>query len=284
MSTSKLDKVFKLKKHRILNMYCTAGFPQLESTIPVMKSLQYAGADIIELGIPYSDPIADGPVIQESNATAIANGISIHKIFDQLSDLKNEITVPVILMGYLNPVLQFGFEKFCAEAERLGVSGIILPDLPMQEYDDHYVKTFKKYNLQFIFLITPATSPDRIKQFDKRTGGFLYAVSAAGTTGEKASSAHKVGNYQQSSFETNSLENTRESDENKEQVAYFKRLQTMKLRHPILIGFGISDKKSFDNACKFAAGAIIGSAYIKALKNEGEIEAITREFVERIIL
>ncbi len=283
MSISKLDTVFKHKKHRVLNMYCTAGFPQLDSTMRVMKSLQNAGADIIELGIPYSDPIADGPVIQESNAAAIANGISIYKIFEQLSELKNEITVPVILMGYLNPVLQFGFEKFCAEAERVGVAGIILPDLPMQEYDDHYVKIFEKYHLQFIFLITPATSPERIKQFDKRTGGFLYAVSSAGTTGEKTTPDPETGNNQRPFFKEDTGEKISDSNKNTEQVAYFKRLQNMELRHPVLIGFGISDKNSFDNACIYAAGAIIGSAYIKALKSEGELESITNQFIERII-
>lgn len=253
---NKLNELFRHKKTGILNMYCTAGFPKLESTPEVLLSLQTAGADIIEIGIPYSDPVADGPTIQKSNMIALENGISIELLFQQLFNLNGRITVPTILMGYLNPVLQYGMERFCADAHVAGVSGIILPDLPMHEFQENYKELFIKYQLHFIFLVTPETSEDRIRKADKLSNGFLYAVSSSSTTGKE------------SSLET--------------QAPYFKRLQAMNLKNPVLIGFGIKDRNTFEEACSHANGAIIGSAYINALTTGEDIDGITRDFISTI--
>ena len=270
---NRLDKLFSEKNKSILNVYCTAGYPHLNSTIEVMDALQQSGADIIELGIPYSDPIADGPVIQQSNMQALENGMNIHLLFNQLKNWNNsphpELSrragvggIPLILMGYMNPVLQFGIEKFCEAAAEVGVDGIILPDLPMYEFETEYQQYFKKHNLKFIFLVTPETSAERIKQIDKLSSGFVYAVSSSSTTG--------------------SSQNTVNTKAINDQEAYFRKLQQMNLANPILIGFGIKDKESFDAACKFANGAIIGSAYIKALQNVTDISSTTKDFINGI--
>lgn len=254
---NKLDKTFSTGKKNILNIYCTAGYPALDSTAQVMLSLQRHGADIIELGIPYSDPVADGPVIQQSNMQALHNGISIQKIFSQLNEIKEQLNIPVILMGYLNPVLQYGIENFCREAAAHGVSGIILPDLPMYEYEHLYKPLFKKYGLHFIFLISPQTSEERIRLADKLSSGFLYAVSSSATTGKET--------------------------DFKSQETYFQKIKNMNLKNPVLIGFGIKDKTTFNFACHYAAGAIIGSAYIKALEKSNDIDATTASFIQDII-
>ncbi len=250
---NKLDILFSQRQQNILNMYCTAGYPQLESTQTVMLALQQHGADIIELGIPYSDPIADGPVIQLSNMQALSNGISIKKIFSQLMGIKDQLQVPVILMGYLNPVMQYGLENFCRDAAAAGVSGVILPDLPLYEFENVYQEVFNRYGLSFIFLISPQTSSARIKKADKFSRGFLYAVSSAATTGK------------QTDFSA--------------QESYFQKIKEMPLKNPVLIGFGIKDSETFGLACKYAAGAIIGSAYIKALENSGDIGQTTADFI-----
>ncbi|MEX1203540.1 MAG: tryptophan synthase subunit alpha [Ferruginibacter sp.] len=253
---NKLDIVFAAKKKRILNMYCTAGFPKLHSTTEVLLALQESGADIIELGIPYSDPIADGQVIQQSNMIALENGISIATILTQLQVVKEQLTVPVILMGYLNPVMQYGLEKFCAAAANAGVSGIILPDLPMYEYEMFYQSIFKKHGLHLIFLISPQTSEQRMQMADKLSGGFLYAVSSAATTGKDTS------------FEA--------------QVPYFKKIKNSQFRLPVLIGFGIKSNEDFEMASRYAAGAIIGSAYIKAIEHTSNISQTTAKFIKGI--
>ncbi len=253
---NKLDELFSIKKNRLLNIFCTAGYPRKESTTDVILALQKHGADMIEIGMPYSDPIADGPVIQQSNMIALQNGMNMSLLFEQLNDIKEQIRIPIILMGYLNPVLQYGMEKFCEDASRAGVSGIILPDLPMYEYETYYSSIFKKQGLHFIFLVTPETSNERIKKADKLSRGFLYAVSSSATTG---------GVGQQCSPED-----------------YFERLQAMKLKNPVLIGFGISDKESFKRACSYASGAIIGSAYIKALSHSENIDHDTALFIAGI--
>lgn len=255
-SLNKLDVLFASRKKSILNIYCTAGFPKLDDTGTVMLALQDSGADIIELGMPYSDPIADGPVIQQSNMQAIENGIDIHKIFAQLNEIKQQLTVPVILMGYLNPVMQYGVENFCRDAAAAGVAGIILPDMPLYEYENVYEPVFAKYGLHFIFLVSPQTSEKRIRLADKLSKGFLYAVSSASTTGGLSD----IGL----------------------QKEYFARLKNMKLKNPLLIGFGIKDKQSFDFACQYAAGAIIGSAFIKALAHTQDIRQETAHFVQHI--
>ncbi|MEO6537743.1 MAG: tryptophan synthase subunit alpha [Ferruginibacter sp.] len=253
---NRIDELFAKKKHGILNIYCTAGFPKIDSLLQVIPALQQHGADIIEVGIPYSDPIADGPVIQQSNMQALHNGMSIKILFGQLNVLKGKLTVPVILMGYLNPVLQYGIEKFCEDAAATGISGIILPDVPLHEYELLYKKTFEKYKLHFIFLISPETNEERIKKADRSSKGFLYAVSSSATTGNNNST--------------------------QSQEAYFTKLKGRKFKNQVLIGFGIKDKHSFDNACKYAAGAIIGTAYINAIAASTDLNEATATFIKSI--
>lgn len=254
---SRITELFQKKNKRVLNVYCTAGYPQLNSTLEVMKALQDNGADMIELGMPYSDPLADGPVIQASGAKALENGMSIAVLFQQLKDLRKTIRVPVLLMGYMNPVLQYGFEKFCAAAAYVGVDGLILPDLPIYEFETEYGPVIKRYELDFVFLITPETSPERIAKVDSLSSGFLYAVSSSSTTGK-------------------------DKDMN-DQLEYFEKLHEMPLRNPALVGFGIRDKATFDTACKYTNGAIIGSAYIRALENTKDINAATAAFLKSIL-
>lgn len=254
---NRIDKLFSEKKKNVLNVYCTAGYPQLHSTIDIMKALQENGADIIELGMPYSDPLSDGPIIQQSNMIALENGMSIPFLFKQLKNFRDTIQLPVILMGYMNPVLQFGMERFCEVAAATGIDGIILPDLPMYEFETVYKGYFIKHNLRFIFLVTPETSEERIRKIDKLSSGFIYAVSSSATTGNNKPI--------------------------EEQEAYFKKLERMNLKNPVLVGFGIKDKKTFQAACKYSNGAIIGSAYINALKNNTDIAQTTKEFLNSIL-
>ncbi len=264
---NRLDKLFSEKKTNVLNMYCTAGYPKLNSTIEVINALQDSGADIIELGIPYSDPIADGPVIQQSNMQALENGMSIPVLFEQLKSIRNSPSgdggIPIILMGYMNPVLQFGIEIFCEIAAQVGIDGVILPDLPMYEFETQYQQYFKKYDLKFIFLVTPETSEERIRQIDKHSSGFIYAVSSSSTTGNTKQPADK-----------NAIAI---------QETYLKKLKDLKLNNPVLVGFGIKDRKSFQEACKYTNGAIIGSAYINALKESGPVHQTTKEFLKGIL-
>lgn len=249
------------KAGEILNVYCTAGYPSLHDTIPVMKALQEYGADIIELGLPYSDPLADGPVIQKSNSVALANGITISILFEQLRDLRKTIHIPVVLMGYMNPVLQYGFERFCSDAAAAGVDGLILPDLPGHEFEREYGSLVHKYGLDFIFLVTPETSEERLRKLDRLSSGFLYAVSSSSTTGRK---------------------DTGEADSDLLEK-YLVRLKEMDLKNPVLVGFGISDHAKFKAVCRHAAGGIIGSAYIKALENSEDVNASTKSFILSIL-
>ena len=254
---SKLELVFKEKSKRILNVYCTAGYPSLDSTMKVMTSLQKNGADIIELGMPYSDPLADGEVIQVSSIKALANGMNIAVLFEQIKDMRKSISIPVILMGYMNPILQYGFENFCRKAKEVGVDGLILPDLPLFEFEQFYGKIITENNLDFIFLVTPETPVDRIKKLDSLSNGFLYAVSSSATTGK---------------------------DKDFNVVAqYLQKLQAMQLKNPILVGFGIKDKATFDAATVHSQGAIIGSAYIQQLTKGGDIESSTSQFLNSIL-
>jgi tryptophan synthase alpha chain len=254
---NRIEALFGKKNKNVLNVYCTAGYPRLDSTLEVMKALQDNGADLIELGMPYSDPLADGPVIQASGTKALENGMTIATLFAQLKGFRSTIHVPVLLMGYMNPVLQYGFEKFCVEAAALGVDGLILPDLPIYEFETEYGPVLKNCGLDFIFLVTPETSPERISKVDSLSSGFLYAVSSSSTTGK---------------------------DKNiNDQQAYFERLHKMVLRNPVLVGFGIKDKPTFAAACRYANGAIIGTAYIKALENARDIGAATKNFLTTIL-
>ena len=254
---SRIKEMFGQKQQNILNVYCTAGYPQFTSTRAIMKALQDNGADLIELGVPYSDPLADGPVIQASGSKAIQNGMTVSKLFEQLKDFRSEISIPVILMGYINQVLQYGFERFCAEAESLGIDGLIFPDLPMYEYENEYKAIIKKYNLDFIFLVTPETSEERIKKIDSLSSGFLYAVSSSSTTGKEKDFAVTE--------------------------QYLKKLKGLNLKNPVLVGFGIKDKGTFETACKYANGAIIGTAYIKALENTTDVNEATKQFLNKIL-
>ena len=254
---SRIQELFAAKKNRILNVYCTAGFPELNSTLTVMKALQDSDADLIELGMPYSDPLADGPVIQASGSKALENGMTIQVLLEQLSGFRKNISVPVILMGYMNPVLQYGFEKFCADAAAVGVDGLILPDLPEFEYETEFGSIIKKYGLDFVFLVTPETSEERIKKLDALSTGFLYAVSSSATTGKDKDFT--------------------------EVEKYLQRLQSMNLKNPVLVGFGIKDQETFESACKYANGAIIGTAYIKMLEETKNIEVGTKAFLQNIL-
>ena len=254
---NRLEELFQRKKNNVLNVYCTAGFPQLNNTLEVMKALQDNGADIIELGMPYSDPLADGPVIQSSGSKALQNGMTIEKLFAQLQDCRKEIYVPIILMGYMNPVLQYGFERFCKHAAAIPIDGLILPDLPEHEFETEYGAIIHRYGLDFIFLVTPETSEERLKKLDELSTGFLYAVSSSSTTGNKK--------------DFNEVEK------------YLQRLKNMNLKNPVLVGFGVKDKQSFDEACRHANGAIIGTAFIKALENASDLRSATATFVKRII-
>lgn len=254
---SRIADLFKRKNQRILNIYCTAGYPNLDSTLKVMKALQDNGADMIELGMPYSDPLADGPVIQASSTVALANGMTIKKLFEQLKDFRKDIKLPVILMGYMNPVLQYGFEKFCIDAAAVGIDGLILPDLPEYEFETEYGAIIKKYGLDFIFLVTPETSEERIKRLDSLSTGFLYAVSSSSTTGKDKNMADVVN--------------------------YLQKLINLKLRNLILVGFGIKDKATFDAACNHANGAIIGSAFVKAMEGAQNEELSVKQFLKSVI-
>jgi tryptophan synthase alpha chain len=254
---TRLQSLFTKQSKRVLNVYCTAGFPRLDSTLEVMESLQKNGANIIELGMPYSDPLADGEVIQSSGNVAIANGMSIDVLFTQLSTMRDRIHIPVVLMGYMNPILQYGFENFCKKAKEVGVDGLILPDLPLFEFEGAYGDIIKKQGLDFIFLVTPETPEQRLRKLDTLSSGFLYAVSSSATTGK---------------------------DKDFSKVAiYLQKLQSLQLKNPLLVGFGIKDKESFDAVNEYANGAIIGSAYINALSKGGDIETTTALFLKNVL-
>ena len=254
---NRIEQLFKKKNKNILNVYCTAGYPQLDSTIEVMKSLQDNGTDMIELGMPYSDPLADGPVIQASSTLALKNGMTIKKLFEQLRDFRKTIHLPVLLMGYMNPILQYGFEKFCKDAASVGIDGLILPDLPQYEFESEYGEVIRDNGLDFVFLVTPETSENRVKKLDSLSTGFLYAVSSSSTTGK---------------------------DKKMEDVAgYLQKLKSMQLQNPIMVGFGIKDKQSFQAACGTAEGAIIGTAYIKALESGKDVKTATQNFLSGIL-
>jgi tryptophan synthase alpha chain len=253
---NRIDQLFLNKPEEILNIYCTAGFPALNDTLTIMETLQQSGADMVELGMPFSDPLADGPVIQESSTRAIANGMRISVLFEQLKGFRDRISLPVILMGYMNPVLQFGVENFCKKCAETGVDGIILPDLPMDEFETEYRPIFEKYGLHLIFLVTPETSEARIRKIDSLSKGFVYAVSSSSTTGKDKDMG--------------------------DQQAYFARLKEMKLKNPVLIGFGIRDKQTFQAACANSNGAIIGSAFVKAIENSTNLQSSIQSFVQGI--
>lgn len=238
-------------------MYFTAGYPNLQDTVPILKALQKGGADLVEIGLPYSDPVADGPTIQASNQKALDSGMTMNVLFNQLKDVRKEVQVPLVMMGYFNPILQFGVERFCQKCAEVGIDGLILPDLPMYEYREFYQPIFQQYGLHNIFLISPQTSEQRVREIDENSSGFIYMVSSASITGAK-------------------------KDISDEQIRYFERIQNMKLRNPRLIGFGISNQETFQLASRYAEGAIIGSAFINLLTNSQALESDIIQFVKSI--
>lgn len=245
---------FQLQKK--LNIYFTAGIPQLEDTAEIIKLIQNSGADMMEIGMPYSDPVADGEIIQKAHELALRNGMTIAKLFEQLKSVKNEIKIPIILMGYINPVLSFGFENFCRECLKSGVSGLIIPDLPPIEFEKNYREILEKHNLTFTFLVTPETSDERIKYLDSLSSGFLYAVSSSSTTGNENKSINNED--------------------------YLQKLASLPLKNPLFIGFGIKNKKDFDEVTTKADGGIIGTAFVKILLNDKNWKINAIDFINSI--
>ena len=253
---NRINKLFRNKNKNILSIYFTAGFPGLDDTAPILEALQDNGIELVEIGIPFSDPMADGVVIQESSHTALKNGMSIRLLFSQLTDVRKKIDIPLVMMGYLNPIMQFGFENFCRECKRVDVDGMIIPDLPMSDYLTDYKPIAEKYELEFIFLITPETSDERIREIDENTNGFIYMVSSAAVTGT------------QSSFD--------------KQIDYFNRINAMNLKNPRLIGFGVSNKVTKEMVFENSSGAIVGSAFIKALNETSDIESAVKLVLKKL--
>jgi tryptophan synthase alpha chain len=255
---NRLNKLFSEKKENILSIYFSAGHPQLNDTVKIIEALDKSGADIVEVGMPFSDPVADGPVIQQSSLKALQNGMSVELLFQQLENIREVTNMPIVLMGYLNPVLQYGIEDFCKKCNSIGIDGLILPDLPPDLYLESYKNLFEEYKLSNVLLVPPQTSDERIKELDNLTTGFLYIVAASSTTGSKQG-------FQEY------------------QIKYFNRLQELNLQSPTLIGFGISSHDSFTEACKYANGAIIGSAFIKALEGDDSLDSKINSFMSEIL-
>ncbi|MDR1737197.1 MAG: tryptophan synthase subunit alpha [Candidatus Symbiothrix sp.] len=254
---NKIDQLFAQKHNRILSIYFTAGFPHLEDTATIINELQANGIDMIEVGIPFSDPLADGPVIQASSNVALRNGMSLKLLFSQLETLSANVRIPLILMGYLNPIMQYGFENFCRDCQRTGVAGMIIPDLPFKDYIEAYKPIAERYELKMIMLITPETSEERIRLIDEHTDGFIYMVSSAATTGA------------QQSF-------------NQQKQDYFQRINEMNLRNPRLIGFGISNKDTLESAFAHASGAIVGSRFVSLLAEEKDVETAVNQLIRTL--
>lgn len=253
---NRLNKLFQNKQEPLLSLYFTAGYPELNSTVDIAEAVEKAGVDFIEIGFPYSDPLADGPVIQHSSQVSLKNGMNLKVLFEQLKELRKRVSIPVLLMGYVNPVLQYGVKNFCDSCAAVGVDGVIVPDLPMYEYEELYKENFISNNLSNIFLVTPQTSEERIRKIDELSNGFIYLLSSSSTTGK----------------------NLKVSDEAE---SYFSRIRDMKLKNPTMIGFGISDQASFNKAAEYTRGAIVGSAFVKFLGTENAMQRIP-EFVKSI--
>jgi tryptophan synthase alpha chain len=237
---NRLNKLFAEKPNNTLSIYFTAGYPELGSTLAIAEALEKAGADFLEIGFPYSDPVADGPTIQESSQKALESGMTLNVLFEQLKDLRSRVNTPILLMGYCNPMVQYGVERFCKTAAEVGVDGVIVPDLPMYEYENMYKDTLAKYGLSNIFLVTPQTSEERIRKIDGLSNSFIYLLSSSSITGGSLDVSDSIENY-------------------------YKRIKAMHLKNPLIIGFGISNNKTYTKACEYANGAIVGSAFVKYL-------------------
>ncbi len=254
---NRITQLFSEKNGDILSIFCTAGFPSLESTVPILQQLEKSGVDLVEIGMPYSDPIADGETIQASSSKALDNGMSIKVLFEQLADIRKYVNIPLVLMGYLNPIEQYGIEAFCDKCVAVGIDGLILPDLPIDLYVEQYKDMFESRNISNVLLVTPQTSDARIRMIDENTSGFIYLVSDNSITGKSAGISPA-------------------------QKAYFGRIDALNLNNPCLIGFGISDNATYRTACDFSRGAIIGSAFIRAVDQAGELDDNIDTFVKMI--
>lgn len=254
---NRITQLFETKKKGILSVFFTGGYPKFDDTKIVLKALQDKGIDLVEVGIPFSDPLADGKTIQDASNVALGNGMTLRLLFEQLKDARKEITIPIILMGYLNPIMRMGFETFCKNCTEYGVDGVIIPDLPFDDYIEEYKPIADRYRIKVVMLITPETSDERIRLIDEHTEGFIYMVSSASTTGA------------QESFD-------------QQKQAYFERIEGMNLNNPCLIGFGISNKETFDSASAHSAGAIIGSKFIQLLASEESPEKAVDALLDAI--
>ena len=252
----RIKEAFEKKKDGLLSIFITAGYPNVGDTIEILKELEANGVDMVELGIPFSDPMADGPVIQKASEVAISNGMTLKLLFEQLKFLREHVSIPILLMGYLNPVFQYGYSDFCESCQQVGIDGVILPDLPLYEYEEEYKELFESRDLANVFLVTPETAPERIHKLDNLSNGFLYLVSSSSTTGKK--------------------------DGIDETTEYFERVQKMKLKSPTLIGFNIKDANSYQTAIKYSNGAIIGSAFINALNGSSNLAGSISTFISSI--
>jgi tryptophan synthase alpha chain len=254
---NRLQQLFAKKKNNILSIYFTAGYPEIGATLKIAEALEKAGADFLEIGFPYSDPLADGPVIQNSSQVAIENGMTLKLLFQQLKDLRARVSIPVLLMGYANPMLQYGVSNFCKAAADAGIDGVIVPDLPLYEYEEIYKNDFIDNGLSNVFLVTPQTSEERIKKIDSLSSGFIYLLSSSATTGKSLDVSDEIG-------------------------AYYERVRALDLKNPLIIGFGISDKNSFMRANQYANGAIVGSAFVKTIGDSKDYLSHIPEFIRKI--
>jgi tryptophan synthase alpha chain len=253
---NRLQRLFSEDKKNLLSIYFTAGYPALNTTVDIAEALEKAGVDFLEIGFPYSDPVADGPTIQDSSQKALDNGMTLNVLFEELADLRKRVNIPILLMGYANPMVQYGVERFCKKAAEVGVDGVIVPDLPMYEYEKLYRNYFKDNNLSNIFLVTPQTAAERIQKIDGLSDSFIYLLSSASITGK--------------SLELNDVVDT-----------YFKRIEDLQLKNPTIVGFGIAGKAAFDKACQYNSGAIVGSAFVKYLNSTPNYLAGIPEFIKQ---
>ena len=257
LDRNRITRLFSSDKKDILSIYFTAGYPELEATVTIIEACERSGVDLVEIGIPFSDPVADGPTIQKSNKIALDNGMSVQRLFDQLENIRNKITIPIIIMTYFNPVYRYSVKKFCALCSKIGIDGLIIPDLPLDEFEEHYLAFFDQYELKHVFLVTPDTSVERVREIDRLSSGFIYMVSSSATTGVRT----RVLDHQNN---------------------YFQKINKLNLNNPKMIGFGISDRQSFDLACKHASGAIIGSAFINAVGRKDNLSSNVEKFISKI--
>lgn len=253
---NRLNNLFETKKNNLLSIYFTAGYPALNTTVKIAEALEKAGADFLEIGFPYSDPVADGPIIQNSSQRALENGMTLKQLFEELQELRNKVSIPVMLMGYVNPIVQYGVENFSKKATEVGVDGLIVPDLPIYEYEKLYAGIFKQYNLSNIFMVTPQTSTERIRKIDELSSSFVYLLSSSTITGVNLKLSDAI-------------------------EGYYQRIKDMNLKNPTIFGFGITNNNSFKKACEYANGAIVGTAFVKLLSEDNYLEKIP-EFIKSI--